>query len=110
MDRVPPTRSYTKSGSAKKTSTPKRRRDDSLTPVTRSAASASANAHVPTAAAKVSGALRNEIVVPVGVGAAAAFGAAGIVAAAASKLGLPVAAVAGLAGIGLIVGLLASVA
>jgi diguanylate cyclase (GGDEF)-like protein len=110
MDRVPPTRSYTKSGSAKKTGrTPNRRRDDTLTPVTRAAASATASASAPAEAAKVSGALRNEIVVPVGVGAVAAFGAAGIVAAAASKLGLPIAPVAGVAGIGLIAGLLAYV-
>jgi diguanylate cyclase (GGDEF)-like protein len=101
----PATPRYTKSAPTKKTieHSPVRRRDDSLPPVTRSAANQPSNP-------KLGGTLRNEVVLPVGIGSGAAFAGLGIVAAAASHAGLPLVPVVALAGVLMIAGLLAYVA
>ena len=103
--KVPPSKRYTKGGTAKPqdTRTPARRRGDSVGPMTRAAANQPVKP-------KLSGSLRHEILIPIAVGSIAAFGALGIVAAAANKLGLPVVPVAGAAALVLLVLLMGYVA
>jgi diguanylate cyclase (GGDEF)-like protein len=106
MDRdKPATPRYTKSAPPRKTSerAPVRRRDDSLPPVTRAAANQPAQV-------KLGGSLRHEVVLPVGIGSAAALAGLGIVAAGASHAGLPIAPIVAVAGIAMIAGLVAYVA
>jgi diguanylate cyclase (GGDEF)-like protein len=96
---------YTKSAAGAKNGgqrQPIRRREDRVGRQTRTA-------YAPERT-KVGGRLRNEILIPIGIGAAAALGSAGIVAAAAMKAGVPVVPVVGAAGLLLIAGLMAYVA
>src|SRR4051812_36815393 len=58
---------------------------------------------------RVGGRLRNEILIPIGIGSFAGFASLGVVAMGVAKSGLPVIPVVGAAGLVLIVGLLAYV-
>jgi diguanylate cyclase (GGDEF)-like protein len=101
----PPSR-YTKSPASAKDGgqrQPIRRREDRVGRQTRTPAEAPQRA-------RVGGRLRNEILIPVGIGAVAALLSVGIVAAAASKAGLPVVPIVGVAGLVLIAALMAYVA
>src|SRR3954466_8470646 len=81
---------------------PVRRHGDRLPPQTRAAANRSTSA-------KVGGRLRNEILLPIGVGPAVLVASVGIVASGAAKLGAPIIAVSSLAGLILVGGLMAYV-
>jgi diguanylate cyclase (GGDEF)-like protein len=98
------TKRYTKAQAKPKGGQPQpiRRRSDSLGPQTKP----------PDArkAPKVGGRLRNEILIPIGGGSAAGFASLGIIAAGASKMGVPVVPVVGAAGVVLIAALMAYVA
>ena len=98
------TKRYTKTQAKAKGGQPQpiRRRGDSLGPHTKDPDAKK----VP----KVGGRLRNEILMPIGVGSAAGFASLGIIAAGASKMGVPVVPVVGTAGVILIAALMAYVA
>jgi diguanylate cyclase (GGDEF)-like protein len=83
--------------------TPHRRRGDSIGPLTREAA------NQPNSPRK-GGRLRNEILIPLGIGAAALAGSLGIVAAATMKIGAPTVLVCAVASFVLILGLMVYVA
>src|SRR3954447_1068769 len=85
------------------TSSPVRRRDDSLPPQTRTAANQPQSP-------RVGGRLRNEILVPIAVGSAVLVASVGIIAAGAEKLGPPIIPVAAAGGLLLTVALMAYVA
>jgi diguanylate cyclase (GGDEF)-like protein len=80
---------------------PIRRRDDRIGPQTKPPG------HKST---KVGGRLRNEILMPIGIGSAAGFASLGIIAAGVSTAGLPVVPVVGAAAVVLIIALMAYVA
>src|SRR5690349_1288154 len=88
---------------AEPTRAPARRHDDTIGPQTRT------TADQPTKP-KVGGSLRNEVLLPFGIGAVAVFVSIGIVAAGASQLGAPVVPIVAAAAIVLIAGLMAYVA
>jgi len=83
-----------------------RRRDDKVGPRTKTAAAAGKKQPSP----KPNGRLRNEIVVPVGIGAAVMCAAVGLVAAGSVKSGVPLAVTLGVSGIVLTAALVAYMA
>src|SRR4051794_19916371 len=80
---------------------PVRRQEDTLGPQTRAPGQP---------ARKVGGRLRNEILIPVGIGSFAGFASLGVIAAGVSQVGLPVAPIVGGAALALIAALLVYVA
>lgn len=84
-------------------STPVRRRSDSMPPQTRGAANQPLKP-------KASGRLRNEVVIPLGIGAIVLVASVGIIAAAAAQVGAPLVPVVGVAGVVLTAALMAYVA
>jgi diguanylate cyclase (GGDEF)-like protein len=97
-DMSAPAARYTKGGPRP----PVRRQNDKLGPQTKAPGEGSQR--------KVGGRLRNEILIPVGMGCFAGFASLGVVAAGVSQVGLPVAPIMGAAGLALIAGLLVYVA
>ena len=92
-----------RSGTPPESLSPARRRDDSIGPQTKAAANRPSEP-------RVAGRLRNEILIPIGIGAVALAGCLGIVGAASRKIGGPTVLLSGIAAAILIVGLMAYVA